>query len=180
MNSVRHYKRIFPIVCKHCHSYFTSAVAVSRHGKGCLFLFGIPVSKPTVFINEEDDDSDAEIGEKDVDDDFAGHNHRRLSQQARSSKLMSRKKVTKMNNYWTLFAYLVALFIVCFNIKVLLKRLNLRNTLSSLISHTLENSWNRLTGGWTENSKKTWRHGEGGLLYLNENVTIAWQGGRGV
>ena len=56
-------------VCKHCHSYFTSAASVSRHRNGCLFLFGIPVSKPTVFINEEDDDSDAEIGKKDVDED---------------------------------------------------------------------------------------------------------------
>ena len=56
-------------VCKHCHNYFTSAASVSRHRKGCLSLFGIPVPKPTVFINEEDDDSDAEIGEKDVDDD---------------------------------------------------------------------------------------------------------------
>ena len=46
-------------VCKHCHSYFTSAASVSRHRNGCLFLFGIPVPKPTVFINEE----------KDVDDD---------------------------------------------------------------------------------------------------------------
>ena len=68
MNSVRHYKRIFPIVCKHCHSYFTSAAAVSRHRKGGLSWFGIPVPEPTVFINEEDDDSDAEIGEKNVDD----------------------------------------------------------------------------------------------------------------
>ena len=35
-------------VCKHCHSYFTSAASVSRHRKGCLSLFGIPVPKSTV------------------------------------------------------------------------------------------------------------------------------------
>ena len=55
-------------VCKHFHSYFTSAASVSRHRKGCLSFFGIPVPKSTVFIDEEDDDSDAEIGEKDEDD----------------------------------------------------------------------------------------------------------------
>ena len=46
-----------------------SSASVSRHRKGYLSLFGIQVPKPTVFINEENDDSDAEIGEKDVDDD---------------------------------------------------------------------------------------------------------------
>ena len=56
-------------VWKHCRGYFASAASVTRHRKGCLPLFGIPVPKPLVLINEEDDDVDAETVEKDVDDD---------------------------------------------------------------------------------------------------------------
>ena len=82
-------------VCKHCHSCFTSR----RESPSKRLSVLVWDTSPQTYgvINEEDDDSDSEIGEKDVDD--AGHNHRRLSQQARSSKLMSRKKVTKMKNY---------------------------------------------------------------------------------
>ena len=56
-------------VCKHCRGYFASPAAVTRHRKGCLPLLGIPVPKPLVLINEEDDDVDARTGEKDVDND---------------------------------------------------------------------------------------------------------------
>ena len=66
MNSVRQCKRLLRIV------YANTAVvtaAVTRHRKGCLPLLGIPVPKPLVLINEEDDDVDARTGEKDVDND---------------------------------------------------------------------------------------------------------------
>ena len=55
-------------ICKHCHTYFTSAAAVTRHRRGCTSLVGLPIPKPMAMIVEDDKEIGEEIGEKDVDD----------------------------------------------------------------------------------------------------------------
>ena len=58
-------------VCQHCQVYFTSAAAVGRHRKGCPSLCGIPIPKPTVLLDEEEEEDEvAQEGERDVDDDM--------------------------------------------------------------------------------------------------------------